>query len=138
MSLPPRLALDAGPLIALYHAADPDHTEAVRGFSRLAENKSWLLVPLPVVLEVYKWLLFEGGPDKARLALGKMREALEIVPLSLADLEALQTLTDALPGWKGTLEDANVALLGLRLGIPVWTLNYRDLGVFGRLEFWTG
>lgn len=135
MSLPPRLALDAGPLIALYHAAAPDHTEAVRGFGSLAENKSRLLVPLPVVMEVYKWLLFEGGPDKARLALGKMREGLEIVPLSLADLAALKTLMDALPGWKGTLDDAKVALLGLRLSIPVWTLNYHDLGVFGRLEF---
>lgn len=138
MSLPPRLVLDAGPLIALYHAADPDHESALRGFQTLAQAKSRLIVPLPVVLEVFKWLFFEGGPDKARVALGKMREGLEVVPLGLGELDAIQALLQALPDWKGTVEDASVALLALRLGVPVWTLNYRNLGVFPKLEFWVG
>jgi len=42
------------------------------------------------------------------------------------------------PEWKGTLEDASVVLLALKAGTPVWTLNYRDLGVFQELSFWAG
>jgi hypothetical protein len=42
-----------------------------------------------------------------------------------------------MPAWRGTLEDALVAVTGLRLRAPVWTLNYRDLAAFGSLEFWT-
>jgi predicted nucleic acid-binding protein len=135
--LPPKLVLDAGPLIALFHAADPDHKAAVRGFGLLAGGPCRLIIPLPVVFEVYKWLLFEGGPAVARRALERMAEALEMVPLGLEDLEALRVLLARRPDWKGTLEDASVLLLALRQDAPVWTLNYRDLGVFGELSFWT-
>jgi predicted nucleic acid-binding protein len=135
---PPKLLLDAGPLIALFHAADPYHAEALRGFRTLVEGKSRLIIPLPVLFEVYKWPLFEGGPAKARRALARMLEALEVEPLQVDDLEAIRLLLAARPEWKGTLEDASVALLALRLRAPVWTLNYRDLGVFKELSFWAG
>jgi hypothetical protein len=91
-----------------------------------------------VLFEVYKWLLFEGGPAVARRALARMLEALEVEPLRADDLEAIRLLLAARPEWKGTLEDASVVLLALRLGAPVWTLNYRDLGVFSELSFWAG
>lgn len=42
-----------------------------------------------------------------------------------------------LPDLGGTLEDASVALVALRLKAPVWTFNYRDLCAFSALEFWT-
>ncbi len=135
---PQRLVLDAGPLIALFHAADPDHEAAVRGFRALAEGNSRLITPLPVVFEVYKWLLFEGGAAVARRALEGMVEALEVVPLGLEDLKAIQILLASRPEWRGTLEDASVVLLALRSKAPVWTLNYRDLGVFRELSFWAG
>ncbi len=136
--IPRRLVLDAGPLIALFHASDRDHEVAVRGFRALAERNSRLLTPLPVVFEVYKWLLFEGGPAVARRALERMVEALEVVPMRAEDLEAIQVLLAGRPDWKGTLEDASVVLLALRAKAPVWTLNYRDLGEFRELSFWTG
>jgi predicted nucleic acid-binding protein len=135
---PPKLLLDAGPLIALFHAADSYHAEALRGFRTLVEGGSRLIIPLPVLFEVYKWLLFEGGPAVARRALARMLEALEVEPLRADDLEAIGLLLAARPEWKGTLEDASVVLLALRLGAPVWTLNYRDLGVFSELSFWAG
>jgi predicted nucleic acid-binding protein len=87
--IPPRLVLDAGPFIALFHRSDPDHEGAV------------------------------------------------VVPFTLEDLEEAGLLLAQLPGWEGTLEDASVALLALRLKAPVWTLNYRDLGAFPALRFWT-
>ncbi len=134
---PQRLVLDAGPLIALLHAADPEHEAAVRAFRALAEGNSRLITPLPVVFEVYKWTLFEGGVRTARRALEGMVEALEIVPLGLEDLEAIRVLLALRPEWRGTLEDAGVVLLALRTGAPVWTLNYRGFGVFRELSFWT-
>ncbi len=91
-----------------------------------------------MVFEVYKWLLFEGGPAVARRALERMVEALEVVPMRAEDLEAIQVLLAGRPDWKGTLEDASVVLLALRAKAPVWTLNYRDLGEFRELSFWTG
>ncbi|GEM88361.1 type II toxin-antitoxin system VapC family toxin [Meiothermus granaticius] len=135
---PHRLVLDAGPLIALFHAGDPDHEAAVRGFQELAQQDSRLITPLPVLFEVYKWLLFEGGPAVARRALERMLEALEVVPIGYSDLEASQVLLVGRPDWRGTLEDASVVLLALRAKAPVWTLNYRDLGVFKELSFWAG
>jgi predicted nucleic acid-binding protein len=135
---PQRLVLDTGPLIALFHAADPDHERAVRGFRALADVNSRLITPLPVLFEAYKWLLFEGGVGVARRALGRMLEALEIVPLGLEDFERIQILLAGRPEWRGTLEDASAVLLALKVGAPVWTLNYRDLGVFKELSFWAG
>ncbi|MDM7324204.1 MAG: hypothetical protein P3W93_004270 [Thermus sp.] len=58
--------------------------------------------------------------------------------LSLKDLEAIRVLLASRPEWRGTLEDASVVLLALRSKAPVWTLNYRDLGVFRELSFWAG
>ena len=69
--IPERLVLDAGPLIALLHRSDPDHEEAVRGFRRLAEGGARLFLPMPVLFEVFKWLLFQAGPKAAREGLPK-------------------------------------------------------------------
>ncbi|MEZ0347860.1 MAG: hypothetical protein ABWJ90_05030 [Thermus sp.] len=63
---------------------------------------------------------------------------MEIVLVRLDDLEAIQILLLGMQGWRGTLEDASVALLAPRLKAPVWTLNYRDLGAFKGLSFWAG
>ena len=136
--IPHTLVLDAGPLIALFHGADPDHKSAVRGFRALAQEHSRLITPLPVVYEVYKWLLFEANALIAQQALGRMMEALEIVPLRLDDLEAIQILLVGMQGWRGTLEDASVALLAFKLKVPVWSLNYRNLEAFKGLSFWAG
>jgi hypothetical protein len=129
--------LDAGPLIALLHGADPDHASAVAGFRQLTAFRARLLVPLPIVFEVYKWLLFEGGVGPARVALQRMRQSLEVAYPAQAELDALTQLVSAMPNWAGTLEDALVALTALKLAAPVWTLNYRDLAAFQRLQFWT-
>ncbi len=92
---------------------------------------------MPILFEVFKWLLFEAGPQAARKGLAKVVEGAVVVPFNLEDLEEARLLLTRLPGWEGTLEDASVALLALRLGAPVWTLNYRDLGAFPTLRFWT-
>ena len=42
---------------------DSDHEVAVAGFERLAREGARLVTPLPIVFEVYKWLLYEAGPE---------------------------------------------------------------------------
>jgi predicted nucleic acid-binding protein len=64
-----RVVLDAGPLIALLHGKDPDHPVAVVGFERLTRAHTRLVTPLPVVFEVYKWLVGRGKrTEEARVA----------------------------------------------------------------------
>jgi predicted nucleic acid-binding protein len=133
----PRIVLDAGPLIALLHGRDRDHASARRGFEELTRAGTRLIAPLPIVFEVYKWVLYEAGAPEARVALRRMRESLEAAYPTHADLDDVSDVLAAMPSWAGSLEDALVAVVGLRLGAPVWTLNFRDLAAFGSLRFWT-
>jgi predicted nucleic acid-binding protein len=133
---PARLVLDAGPLIALLHAGDPDHASARRGFGELTQARARLITPLPIVFEVYKWVLYEAGAARARVALTRMTESLDVAYPTPADLDDVADVLAAMPSWAGSLEDALVAVVGLRLGTPVWTLNFRDLAAFGSLRFW--
>ena len=43
----------------------------------------------------------------------------------------------SMPRWYGSLEDATEAVIAEARGLPVRTLNYRDLRAFNELEFWT-
>jgi predicted nucleic acid-binding protein len=135
--VPRRLVVDAGPLIALFHEPDHAHTVAVAGFHQLFEARTEVLIPLPIVFEVYKWIVYQTHPAVARQALERMREALDIVHPSPDDLDEVVIVLDSMPTWGGSLEDALVAVTGLSLDVPVWTLNYRDLSAFRNLQFWT-
>jgi predicted nucleic acid-binding protein len=129
--------LDAGPLIALLYAGDREHSVARAGFGLLAASRARMITPLPIVFEVYKWVLYETNQDRARRALKLMRDSLEVRYPTTQDLEELSELVAGIARWRGTLEDALVALTGLHLRIPIWTFNYRDLAAFPRLTFWT-
>jgi predicted nucleic acid-binding protein len=134
---PARIVLDAGPLIALLHRADLDHAATTAGFERLVRSKTRLIVPLPIVFEVYKWLTYEAGPRAARTGLERMQQGLAIVYPGSRELEEIEEVLTAMPAWAGTLEDALVAMTGLRLNASVWTLNFRDFSAFRNLQFWT-
>jgi predicted nucleic acid-binding protein len=136
VKLPARVVIDAGPLIGLIHGRDPEHAAAVAGFQQLAAARTRLVTPLPIVFEVYKWLTYETRPGIAHDARTWMRRSLDIVYPGVADLDDIVTLIGDRPAWKGALEDALVALLGLRLDVPVWTINFRDLAAFRNLQFW--
>ncbi len=136
MTTPRRLVLDAGPLIALLHRNDHDHDHALAGFRELTDGNASLVTPLPILFEVYKWLLYEAGPGAAQQGLHQMRRSLDITYPIQEEFAAAATLTGARRNWTGTLEDAIVAVTALRSRIPVWTLNYRDLRVFPELQFW--
>jgi len=67
-----QLIVDAGPLIALFYAKDPQHTECVAGFEQLNVSKTLVLTPIPIVFEVYKWLL-------QRVSLNLAQQTLEVM-----------------------------------------------------------
>lgn len=132
----PGLLLDAGPLIALFAAQDRDHAMAQQGFAQLAQAQTQLITPIPIIFEVYKWLLYETSPAIAQSALKVMRHSVHELPVTSVELEMLQSLVALIPNWKGSLEDAIVIVSAQKLNCPVWTLNYRDFGVFTTLSFW--
>jgi predicted nucleic acid-binding protein len=132
-----QIVLDAGALIALFHAGDRFHLEAETGFRQLFRQKTILWTPLPIVFEVYKWLLNHEHYAIAENGLAVMMKTLQSVFLCQADIVILQQMIRAMPGWKGSLEDASVILVAQRYRCPVWTMNYRDFGTIQGLEFWT-
>ncbi|MEL6319858.1 MAG: type II toxin-antitoxin system VapC family toxin [Cyanobacteria bacterium J06626_14] len=131
-----QIVLDAGPLIALFYAKDTYHAQCVAGFRQLIESNTLLLTPLPIIFEVYKWLLQRTTSKVAQQTLLTMNDSLHILTVDAEAFSQLQTAIAQLPQWKGSLEDATVMLTGLQYGCPVWTYNFRDFSIFSSLEFW--
>ena len=135
--VPPRVVLDAGPLIGAFNRRDRFHEISGRGLRQLSAGHSRALVPMPVVFEVFKWLAYNVGAGPARLALTRMRENFEIIDVGPGTLAELAAIVESMPRWPGSLEDALLAHVGGRMDAPVWTFNYRDLRAFTSLQFWT-
>jgi predicted nucleic acid-binding protein len=125
-----------GVLIAFFYPKDTDHISCKAGFEQLFASNTRLLTPIPVVFEVYKWLVQRTTPAVAQATLAVMQESLSFVPLNQIDFDEIYFMVQALPQWRGSLEDAAVILLAQHYRCPVWTLNYRDFGIFQSLEFW--
>ncbi|NEP17247.1 MAG: type II toxin-antitoxin system VapC family toxin [Leptolyngbya sp. SIO4C1] len=132
-----RLILDAGPLIGLLYSKDTYHSQCVNGFRYLSGAKTILLTPMPIVFEVYKWLLQRTRPAVAQRALETMSETLHILTLDSEIFSELKAAVSRLSDWHGSLEDATVILTAIQYRCPVWTYNFRDFNVFKSLELWT-
>ncbi|MEL6973631.1 MAG: type II toxin-antitoxin system VapC family toxin, partial [Bacteroidota bacterium] len=74
-----QIVLDAGPLIGLFYAKDTYHQNCIDGIAELTQKRTALLTPLPIVFEVYKWLLQRNRPDIARRALRTMKNELQVL-----------------------------------------------------------
>ncbi|HYX16642.1 MAG TPA: type II toxin-antitoxin system VapC family toxin [Nostoc sp.] len=131
-----QVVIDAGPLIALLYAKDPQHRECRIGFEQLSQAKVRAYTPIPILFEVYKWLLYTTNPRTAQSSLNTMLESLHLIPVNQADLLEISALLQTIPNWQGSLEDATVIWAARVRKCPVWTINYRDFGNFPALEFW--
>ena len=131
------MVIDAGPIIGALYQGDAYHQIAAEGIRRLDAARTEILVPVPIVFEVYKRLAYDVGPALARRALLYMQDGFTLAYFDSNDLRQLQVLVEAMPGWGGSLEDALVAMAALTRNAPVWTFNYRDLRAFPNLSFWT-
>jgi hypothetical protein len=134
---PRSVVLDAGPIIGVLFEGDAFHQIAADGLRRLSVARTEIVVPVPIAFEVYKRLAYDVSPTVARLALSYMHDGFTLVYFGPGDLLQLQGLVESMPWWGGSLEDALVALVALDRRAPVWTFNYRDLGAFPNLSFWT-
>ena len=131
-----RLLLDAGPLIALFHAKDRDHQVCLAGFQTLIAQRTELLAPCPIVYEVHKWLMHHAATHDAHKALAGMEQSIRFLYVDDVTFQSVTRLQTRLKNWAGTLEDATVAVMALHYRSPVWTLNYRDFSAFQNIEFW--
>jgi len=131
-----QLVIDAGPLIALLYAKDPQHAECTSGFEQLTQAKVRVYIPIPILFEVYKWLLYTTNPTTAQASLNIIVESLHLIPIKEAELLEICFLLTTIPNWQGSLEDATVIWAARKRKCPVWTINYRDFGSFSDLEFW--
>ena len=128
--------LDAAPLIGFFYSRDTYHKDCTKGFERLVQSRTALITPLPIVFEVYKWLLHRNRQDIAQHALETMIGELQILTTSEQDFKDVQNLILDLNGWKGSLEDATVVLTAILYGCPVWTYNFRDFVAFPAIQLW--
>lgn len=131
-----KLVFDSGPLIALFYAADTHHNDAVRGMEQLKREKVRFVAPLPVLLEVHKFLLYKSHRALADRGLKAMLRMTYIDGLEVGEVIELAELANAPQGWNGSLEDASVILTARKFGCPAWTYNYRDFAAFRDLELW--
>ncbi|GBF79617.1 type II toxin-antitoxin system VapC family toxin [Aphanothece sacrum] len=132
-----RLILDAGPLIALVSKQDNYHQEAKTGFSQLPQEFGEVLTPLPILFEVYKFVSREASVEAAQRLLTILYQETVIVPIEGELFAEVYDLVRQLVNWKGSLEDGTVIILAEKYNAEVWTLDYRDLGYFKQIRFWT-
>ncbi|MDF5710843.1 MAG: PIN domain-containing protein [Nostoc sp. S4] len=132
-----RLVLDAGPLIALVSLQDNYHEESKAGFSQLPALFGEVLTPLPVLFEVYKFVLREQSSRAGMTALSVINENTVIVPVSMEMFHEIYSMVRQIPNWQGSLEDASVIVVAQLYNASIWTLDYRDLSWFKSLEFWS-
>ena len=131
-----QIILDAGPLIGAFYSKDTYHQQCIMGFTELKQHDVKVRVPLPIVFEVYKWLLHHTYPSVAQRALREINRDFYIIPIEEDLFIRLQDAVYLLPNWAGSLEDAAVMLVALQYRCPVWTYNFRDFSIFESLEFW--
>jgi predicted nucleic acid-binding protein len=134
---PRSLVIDSGPVIGAMDEEDRYHSEAERGLRQLRAARAQILIPVPILFEVYKRLAYDVGPELARRGLDYIRRSLTLLYLDDDDLDRLQEIVVSMPWWHGSLEDAALAMTALTRDIPVWTFNYRDLRAFPNLQFWS-
>ena len=132
-----RLVLDAGPLIALVSQEDRYHEIAKLGFSRLPIEFGEVITPLPIVFEVYKFVSRCQSSQTAQYLLKILQQETVISMINQDDFLTMFELVTRSPNWSGTLEDASVLVVAHHFESLVWTIDYKDLGFFKNINFWT-
>jgi len=135
--VPPGLVIDAGPLIAILDDREVEHLQSVQGLDLLISARTRIVVPLPIVFEVVKWLTYEKRPEIARAWLGQIQRGAVVLYPGPSEIDEVVAILHMMPYWRGSMEDALLAVTCRRERLPLWTFNYRDLTVFKDLQFWS-
>jgi predicted nucleic acid-binding protein len=121
-----RALIDTGPLVALFHAADPYHQRCRAALAGLAAP---LLTCAPVLTEA-AWLL-RKRPDAFRAVIGGFGSGLfALLPLDGDDLPAVAAVMRRYEDAGLQFADATLVHLAEREGIrTVFTTDRRDLSL---------
>jgi hypothetical protein len=91
------------------------------GFSKLPTLFGEVMIPLPVLFEVYKFVLREQSSRAAMTALSVISENTVTVPVSMEMFQEIYSMVRQIPDWQGTLEDASVVAVAQLYNTSVWT-----------------
>jgi predicted nucleic acid-binding protein len=113
---------DTGPLYAATDPSDVHHRRALSELQQLEHSKREVIVSFPILLEAYS-LVRRLGSDIGLRWLAEVAHANLINPAPEDYRQALakvHTYADQ----RITLFDATLAVLAVRLGLPVWTYDH--------------
>jgi len=129
-----QLLIDAGPLIALFHAKDDNHDRCVAGFRYLFSQQIELLMPCPLVYyDVFMWLKLNASDRQMRNALRAMAQSLQFLSV---DEEFYASISQMQDQWTGLPRDTTLVAMAMKYGYPIWTLNQSKFEVFQMIRFW--
>ncbi len=126
---------DAGPLYAAVDPSDAQHDQARRELRDLGRAHVDVFVPFSTLLEAYSLVLRRMGGSVAHQWLNEMAYAAVINP-SAEDYRQAISRVAGFADQSITLFDATLAMLALRMQIPVWTYDRHFDGM--RVPVWRG
>jgi predicted nucleic acid-binding protein len=115
---------DTGPLYAVVDRHDQYHHRATSDLERLRRQGVRLVTIYPVVLETYKLLLRHLGQAAAHTWLEELERFAVVVNPALNHYAEAVRLVRRYSDQALTLEDALIAIVGERLGVPIWTFDH--------------
>lgn len=115
---------DTGPLYALVDPDDEHHRRAQEELERLAESGYGLVVPFQIVVETYKLIMRSLGIAAGHRWLEEAERRTVLYNPASEDYRKASLRVRRYADQALTLEDALLAVLGERLGAPVWTFDH--------------
>lgn len=125
---------DTGPLYAVVDPRDNRFGRARADVARLNSERLSVAVSYPVLCESYSLILRRLGVERARGWLDEISGQASLVNPSSGDYEAAADLISGFPDQPLSMFDAITAVLGERLGLPVWSYDHHFDVV--RVEVW--
>jgi len=115
---------DTGPLYAAVDPSDTHHPRAKRELKVLGRDRYEVLVAYPTLGEAYTLVLHRLGKKTASKWLEEILGGVSLInPLPSDYHEAARRLRE-FADQPITLFDATIAVLGMRLGIEIWTYDH--------------
>jgi predicted nucleic acid-binding protein len=106
IDVPSGLVIDAGPLIAILDDREKEHHHAVHGLDLLIAARTQIVIPLPIVFEVFKWLSNETRREVARAWLGQIQTGAVVRFSERSDIDRVTAILFMMHTWRGSMEDA--------------------------------
>jgi len=114
---------DTGPLYAAADPSDTHHSRALDELQELAQSRSDVVVSFPILLEAYSLVRRRFDSNIALRWLSEIMEATLVNP-TLEDYRQAVVNVREYGDQRITLFDATLALLAIRMGLPVWTYDH--------------